>query len=168
MKNKLSKETYFNKFKELYENKKVKISVNRNSYGISFSKECKDLSTDKEFKECISSIIQHLIDKVLDNSDSNSDDIYIEELLKITPELTDYIKLKFYSNLNTLNGFNFELITSKSYKLELEKDSVIMKLDYNKPNDSLCNSNSVTFELSKKELKELQSEINNVLEAFDK
>lgn len=161
-------DTYFSQFTQMMEEETVKITFRRNSFSVSIRKDT-EIPEIIEFKNFISNIIGALINNILSGRVSSEYEKYVEMIKLNHSELIEQIKVKLFSNMNTLSDFNFEVINSVPYKnhtFETENTSVIFKVEYDQPITGKDVQQSLTMELSKKNLQDLKNEIEFLLKVL--
>ncbi len=159
---------YFSDFIEMIREGTAKLVFKRNSFTISLTKDLQ-MQEINEFKKFTSNVISSLINNIISGKVTEDLEKYVETIKLKYPELVEQIKVKIFSNMNTLTDFDFELITSipyKNYSNETENTSVLFKIEYEQPISGRDNQQSITMELSKKNLQDLKNEIDFLLKAL--
>lgn len=158
---------YFRVFSELYSENKVNFTIRRNSYGMNIQE--KEIPEDidiQELKAFIRNIFNNITKSLTNGKIDENYKKYIEDLRECKSDLFDRIALKIFSNLNTIEEFEFEVITSHAYTEVIPRasDSILLKLVYLEPVSKNDLQKVLTLELSKCDLIDLKDEVTKILD----
>jgi len=163
----VDKDKEFEIFLDLYNKKKMLVNWRKNSLSVAIQ----DITCDKivygdEFREFTSDILQLVKCKILgdDYNDDEDNEKYADKFIGNDKELKDDIITRCKSRLNICNNMEYEILTKRNKELKPMCHSVLINMNFDKPSvlDELFEQ--ISFELSIKDLKQMQEILTKSLE----
>lgn len=161
----------FNKFSKLYKEKKIKLIFFKDAYSISIKADEIITINEEEkeaFNEFCSNFTNCLKEKIVDKEINEEYDELVEKFIKDNKYIRSEIITKTTSNLNTVFSIDHEILTKRDKELEENSLSVAVNLNFKRPVYRDSSFEQINFELSLKDLHDLQNEINTIFNDIDK